>query len=244
MVMFKQMTTKELIQYIRHFKFTRPVTQWHIHHTWSPNYSHFKGNNHQQLQQGMKDYHVNTNHWQDIGQHFTLFPDGTWLLGRDLNLDPASITGWNSCAIAVEMLGNFDIGRDIMTTAQKKAIYEMSSFMTKDFGLFMKFHRDSPTAGKTCPGSGINREKFFEEVSLWKDTYVEKTYTVKKEEVNSMPRELKDWEKKVFNECLEKGIITDQSWKDKPDEKMDVVHVLSMLNNLYIQLNRKMIVNQ
>lgn len=55
-------------------------------------------------------------------------------------------------------------------------------------------------------------------------------------EKNKMTRELKDWEKNVFDECLSKGIITDPSWKERPDEKIDVVHVLAMLNNLYNRL--------
>lgn len=224
--MFQQFTTKELIQYIRQFKFTRKLKQWHIHHTWKPNYSNFTGNNHQKLQQGMKDYHTKTNGWQDIAQHFTLFPDGVWLLGRDLNLNPASITGWNTGAICVEMIGNFDVGYDKMTETQKTAILEMSSFMTKEMGLEMKFHRDSPTAGKTCPGTGIDRSVFFKEVSEWKEVS------------ETIMRELKEWEKKVFSECLEKGIITDKNWINKLDEPVDVIHVLAMLNNMYNKLKK------
>lgn len=231
--MFRQMTTKELIQYIKDFKFTRKITQWHIHHTWSPNYSHFTGSNHQQLQQSMKNYHVNNCGWRDIGQHVTLYPDGVWLLGRDLNLNPASITGWNTGAIAVEMIGNFDKGHDKMTDAQKQAILEVSSFMTKELGLIMKFHRDSPTAGKTCPGTGIDRDKFFKEVANFKSV----KEVIKKEEVIKV-RELEDWENKLFDECLSKGIITNINWKQKPDEKLSVIYVLSMLNNLYENLKK------
>lgn len=58
------------------------------------------------------------------------------------------------------------------------------------------------------------------------------------EEVKVVTRELKAWEKKLFDQCFEKGIITEKEWLDKPDEKMDVVHVLAMLNNLYNQLKK------
>jgi len=156
-------TTKELIEYIRKFKFTRKLKQWHIHHTWEPDYSDFNGKNHDALQTAMRNYHMNTRGWSDIAQHFTLFPDGVWLLGRDLNKNPASISGWNDGAISVEMVGNFDIGHDKMTEAQKEAIYEMTEFMVKEMKLEPHFHRDHPNAGKTCPGSGIDREKFFAE---------------------------------------------------------------------------------
>lgn len=231
---FKQMTTKELITYIKNFKFTRKLTQFHIHHTFQPDYSDFKGNNHQALQQGMYDYHTKVKGWQTIGQHFSLFPDGTWLLGRDLNLNPASITGWNTGALAVEMIGDFDKGKDKMTEAQKQAILEVSSFMTKELGLIMKFHRDSPTAGKTCPGTGIDRDTFFKEVANFKSA----KEVIKKEEEVIKVRELKDWEKKLYDECFAKGIITDESWKQKPDDKLDTIHILAMLNNLYENLKK------
>jgi hypothetical protein len=227
---FRQFTTKELIQYLRRFNFTRTINQWHIHHTFQPSYKDFNGSNHQALQEAMKNYHIITKGWQDIAQHFTLFPDGTWLLGRDLNMTPASIAGWNTGAIAVEMVGNFDIGCDVMTDQQKQAIIEMSSFMTKDLKLDMKFHRDSPTAGKTCPGSGIDRTTFFKEVYLFGSKVKTVNTPVK-------VRELKGWEETVISECLNKGIITDESWRDKVDEKIDVIHVLSMLNNLFNKLN-------
>lgn len=163
--MFTQLTTAEVIQLLKTFKFKRKVNQWHIHHTWKPDYSDFNGKNHQQLQQSMKNYHVNTNGWSDIGQHFTLFPDGVWMLGRDLNKDPASILGWNTGAIAVEMVGNFDKGHDVMTKAQKDAIYEVTEFVIEQMKLTPHFHRDNPTSGKTCPGSGIDRDIFFKEVA-------------------------------------------------------------------------------
>lgn len=229
--MFKQLTTQELIQYIRNFKFTRKITQYHVHHTWKPDYSNFTGKNHQQLQQGMKDYHVKTNGWRDIAQHITLYPDGIWLLGRDLNLNPASITGWNTGAICLEMIGNFDKGKDKMTEAQKQAVLEFSNFMTKELGLIMKFHRDSPTAGKTCPGTGIDRDTFFKEVANFKPKV--------KTETNQV-RVLADWEKQVFEECLSKGIIKDEAWINKPDEKLSVIYVLSMLNNLYENLKKEL----
>lgn len=160
MKQFREFTTQELIEYIKNFKFTRKVWQYHVHHTWSPNHSHFNGKNHQQLQYGMWNYHTNTQGWGDIGQHLSLFPDGKWLLGRDFNKNPASILGWNTGAFAVEMIGNFDSGNDEFIGAQAEAMYEFSEFVVEEFGWAMKFHRDSPQTSKTCPGSGIDRDTF------------------------------------------------------------------------------------
>jgi hypothetical protein len=110
----------------------------------------------------MKDYHLSIG-WSDIGQNLTLFPDGVWLLGRDFDSTPASILGWNTGALAVEMVGNFDVGGDAMTQAQKDAIYEMTEFVVEQLGWTPHFHRDSPTAYKTCPGDNIDRDTFFNE---------------------------------------------------------------------------------
>lgn len=156
-----KLTTAQLLEYVRNFKFTRRVTQWHIHHTYKPDYKDFNGSNHETLNTNMKSYHINTNGWSDIGQHLTLYPDGVWLIGRDLNKDPASILGWNTGAICVETIGNFDTGADKLTQKQQDALYEVTEFMVEVMKLEPHFHRDSPTAGKTCPGSGIDRETFF-----------------------------------------------------------------------------------
>lgn len=159
--MFQILSTVQVIELLRTFKFTRKITQWHIHHTWKPNYASFNGKNHIALQESMKKYHVDTNGWSDIGQHFTLYPDGKWATGRGLNRNPASILGWNTGAIAVEMVGNFDKGYDVMTKAQQDAIYEVTEFAVEQMELIPRFHRDHPDAGKTCPGSGIDRDVFF-----------------------------------------------------------------------------------
>lgn len=162
--MFQILTTDKLIDYCKKFKWTRKIKQLHVHHTWAPSHKDFNGTNGLQLQKGMRDYHVNVLGWNGIGQHLTLLPDGNWITGRDFNLDPASITKWNTGAFAVEMLGNFDIGHDKFEGKQAESMYKFLAF----FVLFkvlnidsdVKFHRDNPTAGKTCPGTGIDRKIF------------------------------------------------------------------------------------
>ena len=152
--------TKELLAWLTEHHPERELSQFHIHHTWDPRYADFNWGNHVELQMEMHDLHVLGNDWDDIAQHFTLFPDGLWMLGRDLERDPASIRGWNHGAVAVEMVGNFDSGADTMTELQRDAILQMSRFMVKEWGLIPHFHRDHPDAGKTCPGSSIDRSVF------------------------------------------------------------------------------------
>lgn len=166
--MFEILTTEKLIDRIKTFKWTRKVTQLHIHHTWQPDHKDYNGTNGLKLQQAMSDYHTKVNGWQAIGQHLTLLPDGQWVTGRDFNLDPASISGWNSGAFAIEMLGNFDKGHDTFGGKQAEAVYAFCASFTQQMGLNigadLKFHRDSPMAHKTCPGTSIDKAIFLKEV--------------------------------------------------------------------------------
>lgn len=140
------------------------------HHTYIPDYSHFKDDNHLQLQRNMRNYHVNNRKWDDIGQHFTTFPDGKIVTGRTLNKNPACIRGKNQNAICIENLGNFD--KDEMTKEQKKTIIKMTALLFIHFDIrvdttTLLYHHwydlqtGKRTTGhygsvKTCPGA-----KFF-----------------------------------------------------------------------------------
>lgn len=166
--------TESLIDWLKeHRPGSRTLSQWHIHHTWDPRYADFNGGNHAELQIEMWKLHVLGNGWDDVAQHFTLFPDGMWIQGRDIEKDPASIRGWNRGALAVEMVGNFDEGEDVMTPLQAQAILEMSRFMRNEWKLVVRFHRDHPDSGKTCPGSSIDRSVFMQ--LLGETTYPTKT---------------------------------------------------------------------
>lgn len=135
----------------------------HIHHTWKPRKSDFTGKNHISLQKSMYNYHVHTKKWDDIAQHYSLFPDGRFVNGRELNKMPISIYGRNKIgALAIEMIGNFDKGEDKLDGKQKESIlYIAKYFYDKDLPII--FHREySP---KTCPGSGIDKKIFIQEVA-------------------------------------------------------------------------------
>lgn len=113
----------------------RTVKTIQQHHTWSPSYQQFTGTNHFAIQKGMKEYHVGENGWSDIGQHFTIFPDGTIMTGRSLNRSPACIRGNNSGAICIENLGNFDQGKDEMSVEQQGSVTGVTAALLKRFSL-------------------------------------------------------------------------------------------------------------
>lgn len=167
--MFEMMNFEKLVRELEKYDFK----QLHIHHTWKPAHSSFNGVNHFNIQQSMKNHHINTNGWSDIGQHLTLFPDGKWMTGRPFNISPASIKGWNTGALAVEMVGNFDkpgelpynnLGYDELDGVQKENILKLMNWFGEKYGYDnIKFHRDSPTAGKSCPGTSLNKTVMIQE---------------------------------------------------------------------------------
>lgn len=130
---FTKMSPKEFETYISNLKIARTILFIQQHHTYIPSYIHFKGSNHFDLQKGMKNTHINVNGWGDIGQHFTIFPDGSILTGRSIEKSPACISGNNGNAICIENLGNFDDGGDEMTEAQRNAIVIVTAALCKKF---------------------------------------------------------------------------------------------------------------
>lgn len=171
---FTQMNFQEFESWIDNLKVARTILIIQQHHTFSPNYSHFNGNNHFELQRGMKNHHINTNGWMDIGQHFTIFPDGMILTGRSIEASPACIYGRNASCICIENLGNFDINGDSMNQTQKDSIVEVTAKLCMKFNIqpnenTVVYHHwfdlnsgirnnGFPMAGqsnKTCPGTNF-----------------------------------------------------------------------------------------
>lgn len=160
---FTKMTSKEFEAYISNLKIARTILFVQQHHTYIPSYIHFKGNNHFDLQKGMKNTHINVNGWADIGQHFTIFPDGSILTGRSIEKSPACITGNNANAICIENLGNFDSVADEMTEAQRNAIVIVTTALCKKFSFIpdantiVYHHWFNLATGVRNNGSGNNK---------------------------------------------------------------------------------------
>ena len=149
-----------------------------IHHTAAPSYSNFyksNGTHEDELvrQNNIKYYHVKTNGWGDIAQHFTIFPNGAIVTGRKLsNTTAIGIKGWNSNKICIEIYGNFDKGKDVMTKEQKEAVITVYGELCKKFkitpsvstirchawftagGTYLGDYNKSKSA-KTCPGTNF-----------------------------------------------------------------------------------------
>jgi hypothetical protein len=158
--MFQIITIDELLKKLDGYKHK----ELHVHHTWLPSKSSFTGNNGIALQEAMKNYHVNTNGWSDIGQHVTLLPNGLFVTGRDFSWTPASILGYNTGGFCCETLGNFDIGNDSLTGEQKTSLLRLGKYFY-DKSKYIRFHREN--AAKTCPGTSIIKEDYISEIKAF-----------------------------------------------------------------------------
>lgn len=155
---FEIITVDQLIQRLVGKKYNYSQ----VHHTWEPDHSDFNGKNHLELQRAMRNYHVDTRGWNDIGQHVTLMPDGLFVTGRDFNQTPAGIVGYNTGAFMTEMLGNFDVGHDKLEGAQLNSMLKLQHFLVTQCGAKIMFHREH--ASKTCPGTSIDKGEFIRRV--------------------------------------------------------------------------------
>ncbi len=148
---------------------SRRVVLVQHHHTWMPNYSTFKGNNHFALLQAMENAHLERG-FAEIAQNLTTFPDGSIAVCRGLDKIPAGIKGANTGGICIEHVGNFDANGDQMSAAHRETIIDLTARLCHKFSLepgtdSLVYHhwydlntgqRTNGTGStKTCPGSAF-----------------------------------------------------------------------------------------
>lgn len=167
---FKKFTLSEFEEWLNNLRVARTILKIQHHHTYVPAYVHFNGKNHFERQKAMKDYHVNQNGWADMGQHFTIFPDGTILTGRSMESSPACIYGQNANSLCIENFGDFDKGKDKMTLEQQSSIVRVTALLCLKFNILVStdnivYHhwfnlstgeRNNGTKNnKSCPGTNF-----------------------------------------------------------------------------------------
>ena len=215
-------------------KVTRTVTRLQVHHMWLPDYSCWAKDNALRRQKNTKDFHINTNHWDDIAQHFSIYPNGHIVTGRSLNKTPIGIRSWNTNAICVEIYGNFDKGHDKMKEAQKEAVIALYGELCKKFDLTPSTLTVRPhawfTAGgtylgdysasrsaKTCPGTN------FMGIGNTKKVFVNKFYPMIKEYMNDKKEEPKE---EAFKQYIAKPTVDGLAGRKGPGAEYDKVTMI------------------
>jgi hypothetical protein len=161
---FLPLTVAQFAAALGAFNFRRQITAVHMHHTFRPNHSQWRG---LASVESMHRFHTQERGFSDIAQHLTIAPDGTLWTGRDWNRSPASASGHNGNAMAgpfmFETVGDFDIGRDRLEGAQLEAVLEVIATVNRKFNLpdeTLLFHNQA--AAKSCPGTSIKRGDFLQ----------------------------------------------------------------------------------
>ncbi|HHW39031.1 MAG TPA: N-acetylmuramoyl-L-alanine amidase [Bacillales bacterium] len=218
---FKPYTITQFHSFINNLKLKRKINHIQIHHTWEPRKSDYKG---ESTIVSMWRYHTETRGWQDIGQHFTVAPDGLIWDGRPLEKDPAGITGYNRGGIMFEMIGNFDKGEETLEGKQLDAIIAAVRVLLTKFKLSMNdivFHREhSP---KTCPGTGITREWFLNQV-IYRGTIEQNSNSYENAEV---------WKRIAIDWLYEEGLISAVDWKDNINKGLPLWAEALVLKRIY-----------
>ncbi|MGH9893584.1 MAG: caspase family protein, partial [bacterium] len=110
---FHQLTLEQFVELLDKFPFERKIESVHMHHTWRPNRSQYRGLS---TIESMWAFHTTGQGWSDIAQHISIAPDGSIWTGRNWNQPPASAKGFNGNAAAgpfmFETIGDFDRGKD------------------------------------------------------------------------------------------------------------------------------------
>ena len=164
---FRQLTISQFSQLLQSFQFTRQIDVVHMHHTWRPNRSMYKG---LATIEAMYQFHTTVKGWSDIAQHISIAPDGTIWTGRDWNTPPASAKGFNGNnthgPFMFEMIGDFDMGKDPWDGAQKETAISVIARVQQRFGLPVEALRlhNQMTDQKTCPGSSVKRDEVIQAV--------------------------------------------------------------------------------
>jgi hypothetical protein len=139
------------------------------HHTFVPSYENFDGSNHFDLLRAMEEAHLQRG-FSEIAQNLTTFPDGSLAVCRAFDTAPAGIKGANAHGICIENVGDFDIGKNQMTPAQRNTIPKLNALLCQKFSLtpstdsivyhhWFDLNTGQRTNGtgvtKTCPGTNF-----------------------------------------------------------------------------------------
>lgn len=93
--------------------------------------------------------------WSGIGYNYVVLLDGTIQEGRNVNLVPCHVKGYNSNSIGVVYVGGLDANmkpKDTRTDKQKMALVDLIGKLKKTYpNAIIQGHKDFPKVAKACP---------------------------------------------------------------------------------------------
>ena len=102
----------------------------------------------------IRDWHVNGNHWTDIGYHYVIELDGSVHKGRDENVIGAHCSGQNANSIGICYVGGVakdgKTPKDTRTEAQKQSLIKLLKQLKQKYPK-ATIHGHSEYANKACP---------------------------------------------------------------------------------------------
>lgn len=164
---FVELTLDEFNQWLKDNDYSRKINLIQNHHTYLPDLTTYKKNaakvSNIQWCKNMESFHVKTNGWSEIAQNITTFPDGKIVLCRDFNKVPSGIKGANSSGLCMEHVGNFDVGKDVMTDEHNKTIIGINALLCREFKIepsdktIVYHHWYDLVSGKRLNGKGSTK---------------------------------------------------------------------------------------
>lgn len=109
----------------------------------------------------IRDWHVNGNHWKDIGYHYVIELDGSIHKGRDEKVIGAHCAGHNENSIGVCYIGGVakdgKTPKDTRTDAQKLSLVKLLKELKLKYpGASIHGHREF--SAKACPSFNAKYE--------------------------------------------------------------------------------------
>lgn len=102
----------------------------------------------------IRSWHVNGNHWTDIGYHYVIELDGSVHKGRDESVIGAHCSGQNANSIGICYIGGVAKDRktpkDTRTEAQKQSLIKLLKELKQKYPK-ATIHGHSEYANKACP---------------------------------------------------------------------------------------------
>lgn len=103
----------------------------------------------------IRNFHLKTRGWQDIGYHYVIYRDGSVHKGRDINVAGAHCIGHNAESVGICYIGGLDANmkaKDTRTEAQKKALNKLVKEVMNEYNIpLSSVHCHNEFANKACP---------------------------------------------------------------------------------------------